>query len=358
MLAAALGGGLTAAALLGTGAVDDDAARTNRAQLSGPGGPTVTAIAGGGLGAREIYKRDAPGVVFIRAQTLRTDPTPFDVYDTTQRAEATGSGFVIDEDGLILTNAHVVAAATAIHVTFSDEHTVEAMPVGKDPDTDLALLRVEPDGLDLKPLELGDSDTVEVGDPTIAIGNPFGLERTLTTGVVSALQRRLTAPSGFTIENVIQTDAALNPGNSGGPLLDASGRVIGINSQIASAGADGGSVGIGFAVPVNTAKQVIPQLEAEGHVARAYLGIEGAAAQGGVLIERVQPDSPAAAAGIREDEVLTRIDGRAVRSMEDVSKILERHEPGDVVEVELRIGRQSRTVESTLADRPAALPAE
>ena len=300
VLAGVIGGGITAAALLGAGAVDgDEPADTIGAALAGKGAPALTASAGGGLGAREIYKRDAPGVVFVRAQTLRTDPTPFDVYDTTQPTEATGSGFVIDEDGLILTNAHVVAAATAIQVTFSDAHSVSAKPVGKDPDTDLALLRVDPEGLDLRPLELGDSDTVQVGDPTVAIGNPFGLERTLTTGVVSALQRRLTAPSGFTIENVIQTDAALNPGNSGGPLLDASGRVIGINSQIATGGgnASGGSVGIGFAVPVNTAKEVIPQLEEAGHVARAYLGIQGSTAAGGVLIERSSRTRPPRAPG-------------------------------------------------------------
>jgi S1-C subfamily serine protease len=299
-------------------------------------------------------------VVFVRAQTLRTDPTPFDVFDSTQPSEATGSGFVIDKDGLILTNAHVVSAATDIQVTFSDAHTVSAKPVGKDPDTDLALLRVDPGGLDLRPLELGDSGTVQVGDPTVAIGNPFGLERTLTTGVVSALQRRLTAPSGFTIDNVIQTDAALNPGNSGGPLLDASGRVIGINSQIATGGGDGsgGSVGIGFAVPVNTAKRVIPQLKEAGHVARAYLGVQGSAALGGVLIEQVEPDSPAARAGLRVAEVLTRLDGISIHTMDDVSAILARHQPDDVVAVELRTGSQSRGVHATLADRPAGLPAE
>jgi S1-C subfamily serine protease len=358
VLAAVVGGAVTAAALLGAGAVDDDPAGTTGASLSGRPAPALTATAGGGIGAREIYKRDAPGVVFIRAQTLRTDPTPFDVYDAPQTSEATGSGFVLDEEGLILTNAHVVAAATAIEVKLSDSHTVTAMPLGKDPDTDLALLRIKPEGLKLKPLELGDSDTVEVGDPTVAIGNPFGLERTLTTGVVSALQRRLTAPSGFAIENVIQTDAALNPGNSGGPLLDESGRVIGINSQIATGGAGGGNVGIGFAVPVNTAKRVIPQLEETGHVARAYLGVEGAAADGGVLIEHVRPDSPAASAGLRYADVLSRLDGRPVRSMEDVSAILDAHEPGDVVAAEVRSGGQVRDVRATLADRPAALPAE
>jgi S1-C subfamily serine protease len=297
-------------------------------------------------------------VVFVRAQTLRTDPTPFDVFNTAEPTEATGSGFVIDEDGLILTNAHVVAAATSVQVTFSDSHTVSAKPVGKDLDTDLALLRVDPDGLDLEPLELGDSETVQVGDPTVAIGNPFGLERTLTTGVVSALQRRLSAPSGFTIENVIQTDAALNPGNSGGPLIDASGRVIGINSQIATGGDPGGAVGIGFAVPVNTAKEVIPQLEEDGHVERAYLGVQGSTAGGGVLVERVQPDSPAAAAGLRDADVLRSLDGRSVRSMADVSAILERHRPGDVIRVGVRSGGQPRDVQAKLADRPAAPPAE
>jgi S1-C subfamily serine protease len=333
-------------------------ATTADAPLAAKGAGALAVATAGALGAREIYRRDAPGVVFVRAQTLRTDPTPFDVFNSAEPTEATGSGFVIDEDGLILTNAHVVAAATSVQVTFSDSHTVSAKPVGKDLDTDLALLRVDPDGLDLEPLELGDSETVQVGDPTVAIGNPFGLERTLTTGVVSALQRRLSAPSGFTIENVIQTDAALNPGNSGGPLIDASGRVIGINSQIATGGDPGGAVGIGFAVPVNTAKEVIPQLEEDGHVERAYLGVQGSTAGGGVLVERVQPDSPAAAAGLRDADVLRSLDGRSVRSMADVSAILERHRPGDVIRVGVRSGGQPRDVQAKLADRPAAPPAE
>jgi S1-C subfamily serine protease len=359
LLTAVAGGGVTAAVLLGAGVVETgEQATTADAPLAAKGAGALAVATAGALGAREIYRRDAPGVVFVRAQTLRTDPTPFDVFNSAEPTEATGSGFVIDEDGLILTNAHVVAAATSVQVTFSDSHTVSAKPVGKDLDTDLALLRVDPDGLDLEPLELGDSETVQVGDPTVAIGNPFGLERTLTTGVVSALQRRLSAPSGFTIENVIQTDAALNPGNSGGPLIDASGRVIGINSQIATGGDPGGAVGIGFAVPVNTAKEVIPQLEEDGHVERAYLGVQGSTAGGGVLVERVQPDSPAAAAGLRDADVLRSLDGRSVRSMADVSAILERHRPGDVIRVGVRSGGQPRDVQAKLADRPAAPPAE
>ncbi len=360
LTAAAIGGGITAAALLGAGAVHTgDSAATTEAGLGGKGAPALSAAGGGGLGAREIYKRDGPGVVFVRAQTLRTDPTPFDMLGTTAPSEATGSGFVIDADGLILTNAHVVAAATEIRITVSDGHTVVAKPLGKDLDTDLALLRVDPDGLDLKPLELGDSGTVQVGDPTVAIGNPFGLERTLTTGVVSALQRRLTAPSGFTIDNVIQTDAALNPGNSGGPLLDAAGRVIGINSQIATGGGSaGGSIGIGFAVPVNTAKDVISQLEEAGHVERAYLGIQGSTGDGGVNVERVEPGSPAAAAGLHDADLLSSLDDRPVRTMADVSAILERHEPGDEIAVKVRTAGQPHGMRATLAERPSSLPAE
>ena len=321
----------------------------------------LSAAEGGALGAREIYKRDGPGVVFVRARTLRTDPTPFDVLGTTAPSEATGSGFVIDEDGLILTNAHVVAAATDVRITLSGGHTVVAKPLGKDLDTDLALLRVDPDGLDLKPLELGDSATVQVGDPTVAIGNPFGLERTLTTGVVSALQRRLTAPSGFTIDNVIQTDAALNPGNSGGPLLDAAGRVIGINSQIATGGGDsaGGSVGIGFAVPVNTAKDVISQLEAGGSRRARVPRHPGAhAATAACSSSAVEPGSPAAAAGMHDADLLSSLDGRSVRTMADVSAILERHAPGDEVAVEVRTAGQPHGLRATLADRPSSLPAE
>jgi S1-C subfamily serine protease len=356
VLAAVVGGGITAAALLGAGAVDSGSSTTIvEPSLSVKGTPTGGEPAHGTLSAREIYKRDAPGVVYIRARTLRTGRSPFDLTLSSQAAESSGSGFVIDRSGLIVTNAHVVAAATDIRVTFSDRHTVSAVPVGKDEDTDLALLRVDTKELDLHPLELGDSGSVQVGDPTVAIGNPYGLDRTLTTGVVSALQRRLTAPSGFTIDHVIQTDAALNPGNSGGPLLDAGGRVIGINSQIATGGA-GGSVGIGFAVPINTAKQVIPQLQEAGHVQRAFLGIGGRPAPGGgVLVEKVQPQSPAATANVAGGDVVRKLDGRPVRSMDDVTAVLRDRVPGDVVALEVVSSGRSRTLQARLEDRQAAL---
>jgi S1-C subfamily serine protease len=210
----------------------------------------------------------------------------------------------------------------------------------------------------------------------VAIGNPFGLERTLTTGVVSALQRKITAPSGFAIEDVIQTDAAINPGNSGGPLLDATGRVIGVNSQIATGGeASGGSVGIGFAVPVATVKRVLPELERAGRVTRAFLGVRGRGSSDGVLVEEVQPGTPAAQAGIKGGDrqaiderdgsvvilggdVLTKVDGRAVRSMDDVHAALAKRRPGQAVAVELE--RDGKPVQATvrLGERPGATGAE
>src|SRR5690349_14725319 len=200
----------------------------------------------------EIYKADGPGVVFIQAKVGQQSNSPF---GTGQSGTATGSGFVIDTKGNILTNAHVVEGASEIAVRFGDGNLIPATLVGQDPSTDLAMIRVNPKSAKLHPLPLGDSSKVQVGDPAIAIGNPFGFDRTVTTGIISALQRQIRAPNGFTIGHVIQTDAPINPGNSGGPLLDADGRVIGVNSQIATAGSRG-SVGIGFAVPINTAKQI------------------------------------------------------------------------------------------------------
>src|SRR3954454_19825942 len=275
-----LGGAITAAAMLGTGAAGHGVTRT--IVQAAPLSASPAAQRAGALTAGEIYRRDAPGVVFVRARSIQAQPSPFDF---SQRSEnlATGSGFVIDRKGRLLTNAHVVAGATDIRVTFSDEKTVAATVLGRDEDSDLAVLAVNPAGVDLHPLDLGSSASVQVGDPTVAIGNPFGLDRTLTTGVVSAKQRRITAPSGFSIDDVLQTDAAINPGNSGGPLIDAAGRVIGVNSQIVTAGSQG-SVGIGFAIPIDTAPAIIPRLERQHLVSHAYLRVRAADATAGLVV--------------------------------------------------------------------------
>jgi S1-C subfamily serine protease len=214
----------------------------------------------------DIYVRDAPGVVFVRAQVIQQVTDPFDLFPQQQESTSTGSGFLIDQDGHILTNYHVIEGAdpsSGVTVQFEDNVGRRAQVIKTDQNDDLAVLKVGMDGVSVRPLTLGQSTTVHVGDPTLAIGNPFGYDRTLTSGIVSALQRQIQAPNGFTIDNVIQTDAPINPGNSGGPLLDSSGRVIGINSQIATA--TGGSIGIAFAVPINTAEQrVLTGLENVG----------------------------------------------------------------------------------------------
>ena len=343
-------------------------------------------VAGGGGGAgegrgltvNEIYKRDGPGVVFISAEVTTEQQSPFG-FPQEQRGQATGSGFVIDEDGHVMTNAHVVEGASKVEVKFSDDRTVDAKLLGIDSSTDVALLKVGTEGKRPRPLALGDSSKVEVGDAVVAIGNPFGLDRTVTTGIVSALQRKLEAPNGFTIDNVIQTDAAINPGNSGGPLLDSLGRVIGINSQIATGGSGGGSIGIGFAVPINTAKKIATQLREKGRVDHAFLGITGLAitramaenlnlpTDQGVLVQR--STGPAAKAGVKGGDtqvqlggatillggdVLVAIDGKRVKSMDDVIGVVDSKKPGDEVALDLRRGEQRRTVKVKLGNRPAS----
>ena len=342
-------------------------------------GPVPTSVGnageGRGLTVNQIYRRDGPGVVFISAQITRQQESPFG-FPQEQRGEATGSGFVIDQDGHVMTNAHVVEGAEKIEVKFSDRRTVDARLLGSDASTDVALLKVDDQDLP-KALALGDSAKVEVGDAVVAIGNPFGLDRTVTTGIVSALQRQLEAPNGFTIDNVIQTDAAINPGNSGGPLLDSLGRVIGINSQIATGGSGGGSIGIGFAVPINTAKRVADQLREKGRVEHAFLGISGvpitkAMAENlnlptdrGVLVQR--STGPARKAGVKGGDtrvslggadillggdVVVAIDGRKVESMNDVIGIVNDKKPSDEVTLELLRGSDKRSVKVTLGDRP------
>ena len=311
----------------------------------------------GALTPAAIYRRDAPGVVFISAEVVQRTQSPFDLFPQEQRGESTGTGFLIDDEGSILTNAHVVQDATAIAVRYADGQTVRARLRGIDPSTDLALLVVEPRRGRVRPLELGTSRAVQVGDPTVAIGNPYGLDLTLTTGVISAKARRIEAPNGFEIEDVLQTDAAINPGNSGGPLIDARGRVIGINSAIRTGGAGGGSVGIGFAVPIDTARRILPQLRETGRVERPYLGVTTATADRGAFVQDVLPAGPADRAGLRPGDVITSLAGDPVRSAEDIPTLVERRKPGDRVAIEVLRQGEERTVEAELGSRAEAMGA-
>lgn len=334
---------------------------------------------GEGLTVQEIYERDGPGVVFIQARVPDRGESPFGLPQD-QPGVATGSGFVLDDDGYILTNAHVVDGAREAAVRFTEEGAlVEAEIVGSDLSTDLAVLKVDPEeSPKLVALELGDSSKTRVGDPVIAIGNPFGYSRTVTTGIVSALQRQITAPNGFSIDDVIQTDASVNPGNSGGPLIDARGEVVGVNSQIATGGTRG-SVGIGFAVPVNTVKKIVPQLKENGKVERAYLGVTTTTVtadlaedlnlpvEQGALVQEVVDGGPADEAGLRGGrtdlaqgiraggDIIVKVDGKDVERNSDVAEAILDNKPGDTVEVEYFRGDDRRTAKVELGARPQAL---
>jgi S1-C subfamily serine protease len=337
--------------------------------------PTADSTGSEGRSVREIYRDEGRGVVFISAQGVSSSgESPFGV---PQEGTATGSGFVVDNDGNIVTNAHVVEGADSVTVRFKEDgEEVDAEVQGVDTSTDVAVLKVDPSDVDgdLIPLPLGDSSKLQVGDPVIAIGNPFGFSRTVTTGIVSGLQREIIAPNGFTIPDVIQTDASINPGNSGGPLLDANGRVIGINSQIATGGSGEGSVGIGFAVPVNTAKDLLPDLKAGESIQRAYLGVRMQDVTGqlvdeldlsvdyGAIVVEATEGGPADDAGLRGvdpdtgqgGDVILAIDGERMNGSDDVASAVAAKRPGDTIEVEyLRDGdRETKTVE--LTERPAS----
>jgi len=337
-----------------------------------------------GLSVNEIYRRSVPSVGFVSATLGDTGEQPegLSPFGPEPRGgTATGSAFVIDDEGHLMTNAHVVENAESVEVKLGGEdgETLDAKVLGSDPSTDVALLEVTPPEGGLQALELADSEGVSVGDPAVAIGNPFGLDNTATAGIVSGIQREINAPNGFTISDAIQTDAPINPGNSGGPLLDAAGRVVGINSQIESAGGQG-NVGIGFAVPINTAKDVADQILDDGEVEHAFLGITGAditpeiadvlnlSDEHGALVQDVVPDGPAAEAGIEGGsaevtiggqpltaggDVIVAVEGEDVSGMDDVIAAVNQLQPGDEVELSLSRKGEERDVTVELGDRPA-----
>jgi S1-C subfamily serine protease len=382
-VAALIGGAVVAAVMLLAGVGNTTRKTVVEETSSNPAG--ASGQARGQLSARAIYQRDAPGVVYVTATVIEQSQSPFQLFPSTTKGVNTGSGFVINTNGTILTNAHVISGAVKITVAFANNQTVTAKVIGKDPDDDLALLKVNPDGLALVALELGNSSTVQVGDPTYAIGNPFGLPRSLTTGVVSALQRSIQAPNNFEIDNVIQTDAPLNPGNSGGPLINAQGQVIGINSQIQTGTSGSGSVGIGFAIPINTALAVIPQIEKTGKVIQGYLGITTIdvdpalstlhlGSSYGALIQTIQSGSPAARAGLRAGDLLTTlpdgltqveqggdiitaINGHRITGATALENAILADRPGQRVELSIVRGRRHISVTVRLGTRPDELPA-
>ena len=375
-------GAVLAAAVLGGGiavgvdhAVGEEGSTTVIREIGGVTTEPTSFRSSTGRTISDIYTSSKNGVV----QVLATAVVPDNPFFGAQQARLLGSGFVIDKSGHVVTNYHVVEGASKVEVGFSGGE-MTATVVGTDPSTDIAVLRIKRvQGRALRPLDLGNSDSVNVGDAVVAIGNPFGLERTVTAGIVSAIQREITAPNGFAIDKVIQTDAAINHGNSGGPLLNADGKVIGVNSQIETE--SGGNVGIGFAVPINTVKDVVSQLLQHGKVEHAYMGVELATitdelaanvrlpVDKGVLIERVRPGSPAEDAGLQGGmtqvvvdgqsflvggDVITKAGGQTIESAEELRRVVTAKRPGDELalvvqredqpkDVTVKLGRQPNT---------------
>src|SRR5262245_27156570 len=359
---------------------------TVREVVSPQESPAAFERASRGLTIHQIYERAAPGVVQVTATSrvaAQSDPflDPFGFSGpSVETQRALGSGFVLDKAGHIVTNYHVVQGATRVLVSFSDNEQLSARIVGRDPATDLAVLQVKAHSRALTPLELGNSDSVEVGDAVLAIGNPLGEDRSITSGIVSALQRRIFAPNGAPIDNVIQTDAALNHGNSGGPLLNARGLVIGVNSQIQTASGGGGNIGIGFAIPINTVRSVAGQLIAKGVVEHPFIGIGARAitphvatlfrlpVTHGLLVGHVCTGSGAAKAGVHSatsqvtvsgttwplgGDIIVKADGSAVSSLNQLRTIVGDKKPGDSVELELYRGSKTMDLKVKLGRQPA-----
>ena len=387
-VSALIGGALVAIIVAAFGGLDSNSSTVTTVQDTSPGPERANAAqVSGTMTPHEVYVRDAPGVAFITSTVVQKSESPFFFGEQQRQGQASGSGFVINRDGTLLTNYHVIENAIKVNVSFEKGKTVEAQVLGKDPSNDLAVLRIPTDGLTLHPLVLGDSSIVQVGDAAYAIGNPFDLQRTLTAGVISALQREIIAPNGFRINNVLQTDAPINPGNSGGPLLNSHGQVIGINSQIETGGGGNGSVGIGFAVPINKAKSEIAQLEKGGTVRGAYLGLTSLTIDGslsalnlpvksGALVQSVQKGTAAAKAGIHGGTVSTNtengqvavggdiivsIDGKKINGSEELAAAISAHKPGQTVKLAIKRangsgGYADKTVTVTLGARPDSVP--
>jgi S1-C subfamily serine protease len=318
-------------------------------------------LSAGELKTIAVFEKAAKSVAYITNTAVRRDIWSLNTFEVPQ---GSGSGFIWSTQGHIVTNFHVVYGADSIQVVLDDQSTHDARVIGVDPDHDLAVLQIKASKKQLNPLDIGNSTDLLVGQQVLAIGNPFGLDHTLTTGVVSALGRSIKSVNDRTIEGVIQTDAAINPGNSGGPLLNSSGKLIGVNTQIVSP--SGAFAGIGFAVPVDIVKRIVPQLIQYGKVIRPGLGIslipDSIANRWGItgiVIARVLPGSAAAKAGltsleklqsgkIRLGDVIISIDGDSVRNFDDLATILDRHNVGDSIKLGLRRNNKERTIKITL----------
>jgi S1-C subfamily serine protease len=381
LLAAAVAGGVVAvggtALLLGIGDDDDGSTGAAATQLTSLTPDRFRREQP--LSLAEVYRRSEGGVVQVAVTDIVEGVDPLFRVPQQEQQRGLGSGFVIDKSGHIVTNYHVVEGADEVEVSFSNGEELSADVVGSDPSTDIAVLKVDAGSRALRVLTLGNSDQLEVGDEVVAIGNPLGYERTMTAGIVSALGRVIESPGQFAIDEVIQTDAPINSGNSGGPLLDAAGRVVGVNTQIASV--SGGNIGIGFAVPINTVRDVTAQLIDKGEVAHAYLGVftheidEEISetfkldAERGLLIAEITEGSAAEKAGLRGGtqqvvvdgrtwmlggDIIVKADGKELSTDDELRDLIESKDPGDELELEIRRDGETRTVNVKLGRRPTS----
>jgi putative serine protease PepD len=318
-----------------------------------------TALSSGtGMSINQIYKADSPGVVDILVTTNGQGQGQSLFGGGSQPSQAEGSGVVYNTRGDILTDEHVVSGATSVRVTLSDGKQYPAKVLGTDASTDVGVIHVNAPATELHPIALADSDTAQVGDPVVAIGSPFSLPETTTSGIVSQTGRSIQAPNGYTIPNAVQTDAAINPGNSGGPLLDASGHVLGLNDQIetnnSTAGGEGSSSGVGFAIPSNAVKRIADAIIAGSPIKHPYVGVAlRNSASGGAEIHTVQPNSPATAAGLQPGDVVTSVNGNAITTTDQLIAQLDTYSPGTTIKMSIKRQGQSKDVTVKLGARPA-----
>jgi putative serine protease PepD len=341
-VAAVAGGGAGAGAVALTHGSSSSPTAAAATTTSSPSNTAAVAA----LSVAQIAKQDTPGVVEVDA-TSTNSQTPFPGSSSESAAE--GTGFVYDTNGDIVTNEHVVDGASSVRVKLSDGSTYKATVVGTDVSTDIAVLHIDAPASKLTPLALGDSSALAVGDGVVAIGNPFGLDGTVTSGIVSAINREISAPDGTPIEGAIQTDAAINHGNSGGPLLNLAGKVVGVTSQIQSD--SGGNDGVGFAIPSSTVKNIADQLIANGSVKHALLGVSISTASSGVGVRSVESGSGADKAGVKSGDVITAVDGTTVTSATRLRAIIDSHKPGETVTLTVQRSGSTKTFKVTLGTR-------
>jgi putative serine protease PepD len=356
ILGGAVAGGVIALAVASGNSTTHSVTTTTVVQPSSQSAIPTSLSFGRGLTVNQIYRKASPGVVDIIVKSTSSGGGfgPFGGGGQ-QQQQGEGAGVVYDTKGDILTDQHVVSGATSVQVKFQDGRTASATVLGTDPSTDVAAIHVDVPSSELHPIPFADSSAAQVGDPVVAIGSPFSLPETATTGIVSAVGRSIQAPNGYTITSAIQTDAAINPGNSGGPLLDASGRVLGLNDQIQTQ--SGSSAGVGFAVPSNTAARIANAIIGGHPVKHSYVGVElNASSSGGAQVSTIQPNSPASSAGVQQGDVITAVNGKAISSTEQFIATVDNYSPGDTVTLTIKRGGQSHDLKLTLGTRPAATP--